>query len=119
MKNIKSFDNFLNEGIFKNLMKTHYLVEYSVTNYKAIANTYYLNKYKDKENVDEWESPIYEFIIKANDSNEAKSEFMKLWSKEASGLEPNPKLNIISAEEVDGDLKKHGMGSFKNKIKLY
>jgi hypothetical protein len=116
---ITKFDKFVNEGIFKNLMKTNYLVKYKVINYKAIANQHYLNKYKDVKVIDEWESPEYEYVLRANSAKEAKWEFTKLWSKEAQGLEPAPKLVIISSEEIERDLRKQGIGSFKNKIKLY
>jgi hypothetical protein len=113
MKNIKSYDSYINEGFLKNIMKTSYLVKYQVINYKAIANTYYLKKYKEQEDItDEWESPIYEYVVKANTSDEAKDEFTKLWKKEAQGLAPAPKLKIISSDET----KKN---SSDNKINLF
>ena len=112
---ITKFDKFVNEGLFKNLMKTNYLIEYQVTNYKANSKEYK----KRFKTTSEWKSPVYEYLIRASDSKEAKEEFSMLWYKEASGCEPAPKLDIISVKEVEGDIRKQGIGSFKNKINLY
>lgn len=112
---ITKFDRFVNEGLLKKLMKTNYLIEYQVTNYKANSKDY---KEKGKT-ISEKQSPVYEYVIRASDSKGAKEEFRKLWDKESQGLEPAPKLDIISVKDIEEDIRKQGISSFKNKIKLY
>ena len=105
-KHIDTFkQKMLNEGLFNG----KFLIIYQITNFKAIANLDYMNKYQGSQKVSEWKSPIYSYIQKAKTTDEARNLFENKWN-ELANYEPKPKLEILSVQEI---------GEISDKIHTY
>ena len=105
----KHIDTFKQKMLNESLFSGKYLIIYQITNYKAIVNLDYMNKYKGEEKISEWKSPIYSYIIKSNSKDKARENFELKWN-ELANYKPKPKLEIISVDEI---------GEISNKIHTY
>ncbi|GIV43894.1 MAG: hypothetical protein KatS3mg035_1017 [Bacteroidia bacterium] len=90
-------------------MRKIFHLEIKITNFKAITNLDYMNKYQGSQKVSEWKSPIYSYIQKAKTTDEARNLFENKWNKLAN-YEPKPKLEILSVQEI---------GEISDKIHTY
>ena len=94
MKHLQTF-----EGLFTR--KKQYLVKYKVTNVNALSSYYTKKGGKVPPKVlKEWDSDVYEYIIKSKSEEKAESEFKELWYEKVAGYLPEPKLTVISVEEL-------------------
>lgn len=80
--------------------KKQYLVKYKVTNVNALPSYYSKDGKVPSKTLKEWDSDVYEYILKSKSEDQAESEFRNLWNEESERYSPSPKLTVISVEKL-------------------
>lgn len=112
MKHLKPLRSALN--LIKG--QSPYFIRYKVINHRETSNNVRLSS---------WDSEMYGYVVYSKSENEARDEFMRLWSDETSGCFPHPDIKISSIKKIDSNDPNLTPGNFmgvknsENKIFLY
>jgi hypothetical protein len=108
MKHIKTFDQ-VNEGIIDSIKEfifpSIYRISYEVTHTREAKKSEdgkqpSKENPKDKEKKENFRSQHKFLDVKAKDDEVAEDKFQEMVSKELQGLDPKPKVEIISIHKV-------------------